>query len=488
MYDDPKKMEGNYFHDVICEESGEFPLLPSVVQSIKPALMMGSEVLGTIHIQGTGGNILSSSKGFKEIYDDSEKLKFLRFEITGQRLLYPHIGLSSTLKERHIKKRVGALAQDMPSFQGWKDYEMVGCEDVWRADRWIITEDENLQQLGNKKQLREHRQNYPRDVEDIFTSAGKNNFDSDILYGSLNQSMQEDPIYEKVVLDFEKVKDRYGVWIIKQPLNVVARPFKESDPLWKMVLIMKGQKPSAIANMDVGGTDAYEADESVTSKSKMGVIVLRDFRFATDLCPVLEKSAILPICAYYDRPTKRELAFEMSLKIAVYWNLKRNMMLSAEHESCIEFYKKNGGTQYLSYRPKSMDSAKGEQIHKYGVKMTGYSKPRTLALQQDYFSNWGHLIRLDLLIRDYLAYDEENIGTDWDLADAAGNAIVRMHDRHTKIPEDTDEENEDVGNVNEITYYYDQNGNFKASVPQVRRKVKSKNEKIEPVEDYVTSY
>jgi hypothetical protein len=135
-----------------------------------------------------------------------------------------------------------------------------------------------------------------------------------------------------------------------------------------------------------------------------------------------------------------------------------------------------------------MDSAKGEQIHKFGVKMTGYSKPRVLALQQDYVSNWGHLLRLDWLIRDYLAYDEENIGTDWDLADSAGNAIVRIHDRHTNVPDELPEENEDVGNSDEITYYYDQNGNFKANIPKVRKKNKSKNEIVEPVEDYVTSY
>jgi hypothetical protein len=58
MYDDPKKFEGEYFHDVLFEESGEFPLLESAVQSIKPALMMGSEIGGSLLIYGTGGNIL----------------------------------------------------------------------------------------------------------------------------------------------------------------------------------------------------------------------------------------------------------------------------------------------------------------------------------------------------------------------------------------------------------------------------------------------
>ena len=486
MYDDPKKFEGEYFNDVIFEESGEFPLLESTVESIRPAMMMGSEILGNFYIYGTGGNILSSSRGFKAMYDQSESLRLARFEVIGQRMIYPFIGLSKKIMERHDKKNIGKLRCELPSFEGWKDYETIGCEDVWRGDQWIITEDEKYQQLNNKKKLQEHRQNFPRSVEDIFTSAGKNNFDSEILYYALNLTMQEESHYDKVVLEFEKEKDIYGHYVIKQPLMVKTRPFKESDPDWKLVLIMKGMLPSAILNMDTGGTDAYEANETLTSASKMGVIVLRDFRFAPNLCPFPERNAVLPICAYYARPMKRELAFEMSLKISVYWNLVRNMMISAEHESCMSFFQENKGSKYLAFRPKTMDSVGSQQIHKYGVKMTGYSKPRTLGLAQDWVSKWGHLFRLDSIIRDYLAYDEENIGTDWDLADACNNAIIRINDRKTGIikPEEKDDEN-GVDSNKEISYHYDRNGSLVATVPLERKKKKDNEHIVSEEIDYM---
>lgn len=491
MYDDAKKLEGEYFNDVIFEESGEYPLLESAIESIKPNLMMGSEIGGTMYVYGTGGNILSSSKGFKHIYDNSESLKFARYEVIGQRGLYPQIGLSKETKEKYFKKKGEKLKQDMPSYEGWKEHEIVGCEDLVAAEQWIISEDERYQSLDDRKKLREHRQNFPRSVDDIFTSAGKNNFDSDILYYALNVTMQEAVLqeekifYDKMVLEFAKEKDQFGVFKIKFPLAVTCRPWTEKDPLWKLVYILNGQTPSPIRNLDAGGTDAYEADETQTSGSKLGVCVLRDFKFAPGLCPFPKKNAILPICLYYDRPPRRDLSFEMSLKISVYWNLERNMMVSAEHESCMAFYKNNYGTKYLSLRPKTLDSSGSQQIHKYGVKMTPYSKPRTLALAQDYVSDWGEYFRSELLIRDYLAYDEENIGTDWDLADACNNAIIRIHDRKAKVPDPINEENEGIDENKEISYYYDNKGELRFRTPAPSRRTRKMEPDPEPECDYI---
>lgn len=490
MYDDPKKFEGEYFNDVIYEESGEFPLLESTVESVLPALMMGSEIGGTSYIYGTGGNILSSSKGFRKMYDQSDSLKLARFEVLGQRMVYPFFGISQKAKDDILKRNNKKITQDTPAFEGWKDYEKVGCEDLSRADQWIIEEDQRYQALDDQKKLREHRQNFPRNVEDIFTSAGKNNFNSDILYFALNTTMQEEPLYEKVVMEFEKVKDGFGVYILKHPLSVTVRPWKESDPDWKVIYLMKGQGPSLIRNMDTGGLDAYEADKSDTSGSKEGITVFRDFRYAPQLCPMNEKTAILPICGYYERPPKRELAFEMGLKISVYFNLIRDMMVSAEHQSCLEYFQKNEGAKYLSLRPRSMDAPGGKQVHQYGVKMNVFSKPRALELAHDWVEKWGHLLRFEPLIRDFLAYDEENIGTDWDLGDSAINALVRIHDRNVKPPDapplEGEEKNSGIATNREIIYSYDQNGNFKMKIlPKAHSRTPRKAREIEPEEDYI---
>jgi hypothetical protein len=118
--------------------------------------------------------------------------------------------------------------------------------------------------------------------------------------------------------------------------------------------------------------------------------------------------------------------------------------------------------------------------------MTGYSKPRTLGLAQDWVTKWGHLFRLDLLIRDYLAYDEENIGTDWDLADACNNAIVRINDRKNGQIKSPDEDVEDGIDLNaEISYHYDRNGTLVTVLPPERKKKKDKSEQTVEEVDYI---
>ena len=86
MYDDWTKLEGEYFNDVIMEESGRFKYCGPAVSSIRPALEFGSQMLGTFYVQGTGGNILSTSKDFKDFWDNAEAYGFERFWVPGSRM------------------------------------------------------------------------------------------------------------------------------------------------------------------------------------------------------------------------------------------------------------------------------------------------------------------------------------------------------------------------------------------------------------------
>lgn len=454
MYDDPKKFEGEYFHDVICEESGEFPLLDSVVESILPAMMMGSEILGTFYIYGTGGNILSSSRAMKDMYERADELKLIRFPVTGQRMTYPFIGLSKK-DEDYAARRGKTVKSEMPTFDeaGWTNSERIGCEDVWKADEWIQKEDERYQKINDPKKLREHRQNFPRNEQDIFTSAGKNNFNADILYLALNSALQERDMYKPVVLDFEYVEDNFGLKKLKLPLKINVRAATDKDPSWKIIHVL--QDPlKGYEKVDFGGIDAYEMDETVTSPSKGGIVIYRDYRFLPLEKQVGGIPGLLPVLYYYDRPPNRLLFFEQCLKVAVWFNMTRRMMVSAEHQSCIDYFRSHSGQKYLAFRPKSMESPNSEQTHKFGIKMTTFSKPRILGLAQDTIEEFGALWRCEPIIRDYLAYDEENIGTDWDLADASNHAFSLRNELKHLQPERNIEEDKQQSRIPTLGEYY----------------------------------
>ena len=126
--------------------------------------------------------------------------------------------------------------------------------------------------------------------------------------------------------------------------------------------------------------------------------------------------------------------------ISIWYGLKRNVMCSAEQDFVIDYFKKNNGTRFLSPRPKTFDSRKGQQVHKYGAKMTVSSKPMILGIVQSWVEDFVHECDFPQILRDLLAYDEEYIGTDWDSVDALAYAKMRIEDMRTRPRKSSDDD------------------------------------------------
>lgn len=183
MHDDPTKLEGEYFHDVVAEESGRNRNLGAIVSSIKPALEFGSQMLGTFYIFGTGGNILSTSKDFKEFWDNAESLGLVKFWVPGNRLYYPFFG--NKKEEYIIDPDTGEKFDAIPNLRHLEPYQRLGCEDFKAAEEFIIRKRAEYAKLPNKKKLKEHNQAYPLTIEEAWTSGGSNNFNDDKIYNQL---------------------------------------------------------------------------------------------------------------------------------------------------------------------------------------------------------------------------------------------------------------------------------------------------------------
>ena len=130
-------------------------------------------------------------------------------------------------------------------------------------------------------------------------------------------------------------------------------------------------------------------------------------------------------------------------------------MVNAEQDFVIDYFMKNGGKQFLSPRPRAFDAPKSQQLHKFGAKMTGYSKPLILGIVQSYVEDYIDYCVFVELLRDMLAYDEQYIGTDWDSVDALAYAIMRIEDMKTR-PRKSDSDEYD----NEVAEWgFDSDGN-----------------------------
>lgn len=432
MYDDPSKLEGEYFHDVICEESGQYKLLGEVIESIKPALEFGSQMLGTFYIYGTGGNILSTSKDFKDLWDNSDTYNLERFWVPGSRLYYPFFGnpLADTFEDEDTGEEIDAI----PNLRKKQSWEIVGCEDVKAAEEYILRKRIEYAKLPNKKKLKKHNQSYPLTVEEAFTSGGSNNFDDEKIYGKLFEIEGKLNNYREVILEWALDReDPEG----GKKLHV--RPAKKNDADWKRVYVL--QEPMReLIDLDIGGVDSYNQDQTKTSSSLGAMVVLRQGNRVNMVDRGIRKSEY-PVCLYYKRPPRKEQFYDMCLKIATWYDLKRNVMCSAEQDFVIDYFVKNGGTKYLSPRPKTFDAKKGQQVHKYGAKMTGQSKEIILGIVQSWVVDYVNDCEFPDILRDLLAYDEEYIGTDWDSVDAVAYAKMRIEDMKTKPRKSIDDEN-----------------------------------------------
>lgn len=496
MYDKAEKLEGEYFHDVIFEESGQFPLLGETFESIKPALMFGSEMIGSFYIYGTGGNILSSSAGFKEFWDNADTFGLEKFWIPGTRKHYPFFSCDTTENEEVYEPIDEEDATDkelenrraidpIPNLRHLKPYQRIGCEDIKASEQWIIQKRKEYAKLKNKKRLKKHNQSYPLTVEEAFTSSGSNDFDDEKIIERLFQIEGEDDIYTGYVLDWKYEKNKDGVLERVTPMEVEARLANNNDNIGKIVWVY--QKPlKGYKDLDLGGIDSYNQDKSQTGNSLGSMVVFRQGSMIN-----LESKGVhngdYPVCLYYNRPARKETFYEICLKIAVWYDLRKNVMASAEQDFVIGHFERNGGKKYLSPRPRSFDAPKSEQTHNYGAKFTSYSKPRILGLVQSWVLDYVQFCNFPPLLRDLLAYDEEYIGTDWDSVDALAYAIMRQQDMKSK-PRKSSEYDSDGDS--EAIWAYDNNGNpyIKNENKLITNKAPKNTEQIDSKENWRKGY
>ena len=451
MHDDPTKLEGEYFHDVVAEESGRNRNLGAIVSSIKPALEFGSQMLGTFYIFGTGGNILSTSKDFKEFWDNAESLGLVKFWVPGNRLYYPFFG--NKKEEYIIDPDTGEKFDAIPNLRHLEPYQRLGCEDFKAAEEFIIRKRAEYAKLPNKKKLKEHNQAYPLTIEEAWTSGGSNNFNDDKIYNQLFEIEGNPNNYTPVVLEWVTTSD--GKPLEGYDLKVKHRPAKPNDPDWKIIFVYQYPRPDML-DLDIGGIDGYNQDLTQTSKSQGSMTVVRQGGKVNMVGEGIHKGKY-PVCLYYGRPPRKEEFYDICLKISVWYRLRRNTMINAEQDFVIDYFIKNNGLQYLSPRPKAFDSPRGQQVHKYGAKMTGYSKEVILGIIQTWVEDYVDLCKFPPLLRDLLAYDEEYIGTDWDSVDALAYALMRIEDMRTRPRRD---DNLDDNSNDEPVWGKDENGNM----------------------------
>lgn len=426
MNKNPNVLKSNYFNDVAFEEAGEFEFLVKGYNATKDAFAVGDKMIGTPYIFGTGGDIKNQSKGFQEMWHNSDSYNLIKIRCHAPRLYIECFIGSKTVE--------GKVIDDCPNiFKRYPEasYEqLIGMEDTERATERILNRKMELEKLPDKKQLYDFMQNNPLNDDDAFLSFSGNPWDHIILGKQLNAILNYNGNpYDRYVLEWKK--DDNG--IILFPLQVEAKLAPNNVEDHDAILIRYHPRLN-IKNIDVAGIDSYDVDSADTSKSLGAMVIVRD-----DYNNISEEERLAPCCLIRQRPKRKEVFYENCLKAAVYYGLSYNsqegdVLIDYAKPAIIEWFKKNGGKRFLAKRPLSFESEDSEQRQDYGVLLTNSpkSKPQAVGKLQSYIIDNGHKIWFPQIIVDTQRYDISAKDSDSDSTDALMIALIRLADRKNK--------------------------------------------------------
>jgi intein/homing endonuclease len=399
-----KSFKGLRFEEVILVE----PIGKKPVYNLT-AGTTNTYVANGIVTHNTGGKITKESKDFKEIYYNQDAFNFIEFTILAPRFYKPNYGGAT---------RGGQDISEIPNLlKTHKPFELIGVEDTQEAERAIREKRAEFLKKGQLKEYNEDRQNNPLSKEDIFLSTAVNEFDINKLNDQLFAIDSNPPKYIRCKIDWET--DGRGE--IKQPLATKLVPLPPEDERKDFVLVHVDYFApiKTYSHLYCAGIDSYDQDTSRTSKSlgAMCVLIRRN-----NIPGALE---LAPIATIRCRPERKEKFYELCLKLSVHYNLVESVLVDVRCPLIIEYFKQRGCERFLAYRPTKFEKENSEQTNTYGVSLNINSRPQMVSIMQSAIFDFAQNIWFRTLIEELLNFDDVAIGSDNDLADAYGIALMQ---------------------------------------------------------------
>lgn len=408
MHNNPNMFKGLYLNDIISEEIGEHENWIEFFGASKDTLMSGNVQVGMLTAFGTGGNINKGSKDFKKVWHEADMYNFVKFLIPATRFYFYG---GATEENRRLPAESELLKQ-------YSNYQLIGCEDIVLSEKDVMQRRERFLKQGNLKEYNEDLQNNPLNATEIFRKTVVNDFDINILNAQMSIiDNLTHPKYTKYKLDW--VKDE-AKGTIKMPLEVKATALKPTDDPDECVWIIDTELPrKGYINLYVGGLDAYDQDRAKASKSLGAMcILIRD----NNIDGAMKKA---PVAVISCRPKRKEKFYDLCIKLAVFYPLNGNVLGDVSTALVMNHFRDNGLWHLLADRPRKFESESSEQTHEKWVRLTSFAKPRMSSLMQSAIIDNGKDIWFPELINQLQNYDEVEIGSDNDLADAYGMALMQ---------------------------------------------------------------
>jgi len=198
---------------------------------------------------------------------------------------------------------------------------------------------------------------------------------------------------------------------------------EDNIPEHECILILnEGHPRQNYKNLDVAGIDSYDQDQSRESKSLGAMVVFRRQHNIGNI------PQWCPVAMIRNRPPTKEEFYELCLKTAIYYNLIGCVLIDIANALIVTHFEAAGCSRFLSKPPKKFESPNSEANNKWGIRITGFTKPRMVAVLQTFFHMHYGKVWFNNIIEEALDYDEFEVDSDNDTIDALGIALMKALD------------------------------------------------------------
>lgn len=455
MKQNPALFKGLFLNVAIAEECGEFEHLSKFLAHSLPCLKDGEFKVGSFLAYGTGGNQNKGSKDFQDVWYEAKKglNSFIPFLIPADRFHKPfyggckvggeEVGITPNLDKDH------------------KKYELIGVEDTKAALDNILAERALILKSKNSEKYQEHLKDYPLTEADVFRKTIVNAFDTDRMNAQMDAIASTDKKYVRCQLEYKR-NDK-GELLFPPEIELKLDNNVSEDGICFLIHIdWLGGADKRYSKLFCAGVDGYDKDLSKTSKSKgaMCVLIRRN-----NIPGALQLAPVATICC---RPERKEMFYEMCVKLSIFFDLHNSVLCDVASSGVITWFQNKGMEKYLAYRPKKWESENSEQLHTWGISLNNYSKPKMLGEMQAAIDYFGENIWFPELLNQLQNFDIAYIGSDNDLGDAYGIALLQ--DGAEEIsPRNEKDWNKDIYDLGD-EFITDKNGDL---VPKNKSNIKS---------------
>lgn len=401
--DEPRKLRGARTYSLYFEEAGSNPKLISTYVQSRALVEINGYRVGERYVFGTAGDQGPYLAGLKDMFYNPEEYFMLpyRHNYTPDK--------SYTLTGYFI-----------PSYTMWfgnpenPGFDSRGVVDEERARAYYQN---TWDKIKDPKKLMQDKAEYCFTAEDAFILEGANNFDQERLAD------------QKAALEVHKSVPKAQPcklhWQLTDGVpDINKRPTFEEGGTGKLTyseLPILDEHGIPFKDLYIIGVDGIDTDSATsTGQADVSKFCIVVFRKQFGLQPPK------PVAIYKDRPKYIKEAWEMTLKLALFYNAK--VLVEATRTTVIHYFRDHHKEELLMKRPSATANSSSRTNYKsYGVPVPAHVIEHYLDLIEQYIADYCEQIQFPEMIDEFISYSYE-AKRKFDIVAATGMALLGLEE------------------------------------------------------------